>query len=117
MKKYKSRILYHGGSLPIPSYFQKGKIKLFNGQLDISAKGKEAKYNIHINIPVENIKAVSAYENKYYSSTAYMLNLEYMDSNGKQEAIDIEIRSFGKRGRARAISQYWAKILLEEKEK
>ena len=114
MKKYKSKILYHGGSIAIPSYFQKGKIKLEGDQLDISAKGKEAKYDIHITIPVRNIQSVSAYENKYYSSTAYMLKLEFIDSHKKQENIDLEIRSFGKRGRARAISQFWAKTLSEK---
>lgn len=114
MEKYKSRILYHGGSIPIPSYFQKGKIKLEGDQLDISAKGKESKYNIHISIPVKNIQSVSAYENKYYSSTAYMLKLEFIDSSEKTENVDLEIRSFGKRGRARAISQFWAKTLSEK---
>jgi hypothetical protein len=116
MKKYTSRILYHGGSNPVPSYYQKGKIKLEGDQLDISAKGKEAKYDIRISIPVENIQSVSAYENKYYSSTAYMLRLEYQDLDGKKEDIDLEIRSFGKRGRARTISQFWAKTLSEKNE-
>jgi len=114
MKKIKSRILYHGGSLPIPSYFQKGKIILKGEQFEISAKGKEPKYDIHIKIPLNNIQTVSAYEKKYYSSTAYMLKLEYLDSDGRKEDIDLEIRSFGKRGRARAISQNWAKTLSEK---
>ena len=114
MKKYKSRILYHGGSLPVPSYFQKGKIRLADGIVDISAKGKEDKYSIHLNFPVENIQSVSAYESKYYSSTAYMLKISFTGTDGKQEDIDLEIRSFGKRGRAQAISQFWAKTLLEK---
>ena len=99
--------------MPVPSYFQKGSITLEGDQLDIFAKGKEDKYNIHICIPVKNIRNVSAYENKYYSSTAYMLKLEFNDRDGKKEDIDLEIRSFGKRGRARAISQAWAKKLSE----
>jgi len=114
MKKLKSRILYHGGSLPVPSYFQKGKITLKGEQFEISAKGKEAKYDIHIKLPLENIQTVSAYENKYYSSTAYMLKLEFINKDGKEANIDLEIRSFGKRGRARAISQFWAKTLSEK---
>ena len=114
MKKIKSRILYHGGSMPVPSYFQKGKIKLEGDQLEISAKDKETKDDIHIRVPVENIQTVSAYENKYYSSTAYMLRLEFIGQDGKKEDIDLEIRSFGKRGRARAISQFWAKTLSEK---
>ena len=114
MKKYKSRILYHGGSLPVPSYFQKGKIKLKDGRVEIFAKGKQDKYDIHIYIPIENIQTASAYENKYYSSTAHLLKLEFLDTNGKKEDIDLEIRSFGKRGRARAISQFWAKTLSEK---
>jgi len=114
MKKYKSRILYHDGSLPIPSYFQKGKIRLENDRVDIYAKGKEDKYTIHRSFPMGNIQAVTAYESKYYSSTAYMLKIEFIGEGGEKEYVDIEIRSFGKRGRARAISQYWAKILSEK---
>jgi len=113
-KIYKSRILYHGGSLPIPSYFQKGKIRLEDGQVEIFAKGKEDKYSIHLAIPVENIQRASAYEHKYYSSTAYMVKLEFEGKNSEKEDIDLEIRSFGKRGRARAISQFWAKTLSEK---
>ncbi len=115
MKKIKSRILYHGGSLPVPSYFQKGKIKLEKDRIEISAKGKEARYDIHITIPLDHIYKVSAYENKYYSSTAYMLKIEFEGSDKKKETIDLEIRSFGKRGRARAISQFWAKTLMNAK--
>jgi hypothetical protein len=116
VKKYKSRILYHGGSMPVPSYFQKGKIKLENGQVEILAKGKEPKYNIHIKLPLENIQTAIAHENKYYSSTAHMLKIEFLDLDGNKEDIDLEIRSFGKRGRTRAISQYWEKILSEKLE-
>lgn len=111
-KTYKSRILYHGGSLSVPSYFQKGKIKLEDGRVEIFAKGKEDKYSIHLVIPLEHIHGVSAYEHKYYSSTAYMLKLEFEGKNSEKEDINLEIRSFGKRGRARAISQFWARILL-----
>lgn len=100
--------------MPVPSYFQKGKIKLEDGQIEISVKGKEKKYDIYLTIPLENIHTVSAQENKYYSSTAYMLRLEFTGRDGKKEDIDLEIRSFGKRGRARAISQFWAKTLSEK---
>ena len=114
MKKIKSRVLYHGGSMPVPSYFQKGKIKLEGEELEISVKGKEKKYDIYIKIPLGNIQRASAQENKYYSSTAYMLRIEFVNNDGKKEDIDLEIRSFGKRGRARAISQFWAKTLSEK---
>jgi hypothetical protein len=43
-----------------------------------------------------------------------MLRLEFIGKDGKKEDIDLEIRSFGKRGRARAISQFWAKTLSEK---
>jgi len=39
--------------------------------------------------------------------------VRYIDKNGKEENLELEIRSFGRRGRAQAISQLWAEALAK----
>ena len=116
IKNYKSKILYHGGSYPVPSYHQKGKMILKNRNISIAAKGKKANHEIKIEIPARNIIKVVTEEKKYYSSTAYMLNIHFVDRNEKEESVELEIRSFGRRGRAQAIARWWAETLTTIKE-
>ncbi|MDX9786193.1 MAG: hypothetical protein RBT11_05445 [Desulfobacterales bacterium] len=114
MKKLKSRILYHGGTLPIPAYFQKGHLVFEKNVLTINAKAKDRRFDIDVRIPMERLASVTAAEKKYYSSTAYMLEIHYRNEANKEERLEIEIRSFGRRGRAQAISRNWANILNGE---
>ncbi len=113
MKGLKSKVIYHGGSLPVPTYFQKGKIEIKEGAFHFYTKGESLKYPIDINIPIANIKSVVAEEKKYYSSVGYFLIVRYIDTKGKEENLELEIRSFGRRGRAQAISQLWAETLAK----
>lgn len=113
MKRLKSKVIYHGGSLPVPSYFQKGKIEIKEGAFHFHTRGESLKYPIDINIPIANIKSAVAEEKKYYSSVGYCLIVRYIDKNGKEENLELEIRSFGRRGRAQAISQLWAEALAK----
>ena len=114
MKKWKSRVLFHGGSIPIPSYYQKGKIEIKADVFEFKAGAKVAKYNIDIRFPLTDIYTVKAKEKKYYSSTAYMLIIEYKGQNGSRESLELEIRSFGRRGRAQAIARLWADRLTSK---
>lgn len=111
MKALKSKVIYHGGSLPVPSYFQKGEIRLREGAFYFCTKGKSSHYPIDISIPLGNIKSAVAEEKKYYSSVGYLLIVRYVDNNGKEEELELEIRSFGRRGRAQALSRLWAEAL------
>ena len=111
MKKLKSKVIYHGGSLPVPSHFQKGTLELKDNHLLFCAQGESQKYHININIPCANIRGVIAEEKKYYSSTGYFLTIQYTDNDGIQQKIDIEIRCFGRRGTALVVSQLWARTL------
>ena len=116
MKKWKSRILFHGGSIPVPSYFQKGRIEIQGDRFRLSARGKAAQDDIDIHFPLNRIQTAEVREKKYYSSTAYMLNSGYVDSDDKPASLELEIRSFGRRGRARAIARLWAKHLSLQSE-
>ncbi len=100
----------------MPSYHQKGKIILKNNNLSIVAKGKKANHEIKIEIPAKNVIKAVTEEKKYYSSTAYMLNITFRDRNAKEESVELEIRSFGKRGRAQAIARWWAESLTTLRE-
>lgn len=111
MKKLKSGVIYHGGSIDIPSHLQKGVIRLDNGVFSFEAKGKSPVFNIDIRIPEEDIISAKTEEHKYYSSVGYLLILEYLDNHGIKQKIELEIRSFIRRGRAQAISRLWAEIL------
>lgn len=111
MKELKSKVIYHGGSLPVPSYLQKGEIQLRNGSFHFYTKGKSLKYPIDVSVPIANIRSAVAEERKYYSSIGYFLIIEYINNHGEKEKLEFEIRSFGRRGRAQAILQLWAEAL------
>ncbi|MCP4666152.1 MAG: hypothetical protein GY849_07275 [Deltaproteobacteria bacterium] len=113
MKKLKSRVIYHGGSIPVPSHLQKGLIQVEEGSFRFMAAGKSAKHDIHMSIPVDRIKSAKAEERKYYSSMGYFLIIQFLDKDGKEGALDLEIRSFVRRGRAQAISRLWAETLSD----
>jgi hypothetical protein len=114
MKKFKSRVLFHGGSIPIPSYYQKGKIKIIQDEFEFKASGKKSKHDIYVRVPLSRVSGARTEEKKYYSSTAYMLIVDYLDTDGKAETLELEIRSFGRRGRAQAISRLWAETLRKQ---
>jgi len=114
MKKLKSGVIYHGGSIDTPSHLQKGIIRLDNGTFSFQAEGKSPLFNIDIRIPEKDIISAKAEERKYYSSVGYFLILEYLDNHRKKQKIDLEIRSFIRRGRAQAISRLWAEILTHK---
>ena len=114
MKKIKSRILYHDGTLPIPAHFQKGKLVFADNMLCVNAKAKDRRFDINLTIPTQKLIKVVAAEKKYYSSTGYMLEIMYLSEESRQETIEIEIRSFGKRGRTQAITRNWANLLNEQ---
>lgn len=111
MNKLKSKVLYHGGSIPVPSHLQKGVIELEEGSFYFTASGKSPKHDIKMTVPVDRIRRAKAEERKYYSSMGYFLVLEFLDKNGKEETLELEIRSFVRRGRAQAISRLWAETL------
>lgn len=111
MNKMKSKVIYHGGSIPVPSYLQRGTIEINAGTLSFSARGRESKYDIDIVIPIEKISEARTEERKYYSSVGYFLIVEYEDENGGKQELELEIRAFIRRGRALAISQWWAETL------
>ncbi len=111
MKKIKTKIHYCGGSLPVPSHLQKGTIEIKDKSFCLTAKGKSEKYAIDIRIPLSNIKKAVSIEKKYYSSIGYLLHIEYLDDSGKEEEIELEIRCFIRRGRTRALMNYWAENL------
>ena len=114
MEKFKSKVLYHGGSIPVPSHLQKGLIELEEGSFYFTASGKSPKHDIQMTIPVDWIKSAKAEERKYYSSMGYFLVIEFLDKDGKEETLELEIRSFVRRGRAQAISMLWAETLSEK---
>lgn len=114
MKKLASRILYHGGTLPIPAYFQKGKLVYEKNVLSVNARAKDRKFDVALHIAKDRLIKVTAVEKKYYSSTAYMLQIFYKNEENREEMLEIEIRSFGRRGRAQAISRCWAETLMAE---
>jgi hypothetical protein len=115
MKKLKTGIIYHGGSIPVPSYLQKGTIELRDQRLLIQARGKPSQPVIDLEIPLDRLRRAAAEERKYYSSVGYFLVLEYSDEKGEDANLELEIRSFVRRGRAQALSRYWAESLSKEK--
>ena len=113
MKKTKSKVIYHGGSIPVPSYLQRGTIEIDAGILAFNAQGREPRYHIDISIPLKKIIGARAEERKYYSSVGYFVIIEYKDENDAKQELELEIRAFIRRGRALAISQWWAKKLSQ----
>lgn len=113
MDKLKTKVIYQGGSLPVPSYNQKGIIRLQDNVLYFEAKGKSPQYDIDATIPLANLRKAAAEERKYYSSVGYFLVIGFIDHQGDEQTLELEIRSFVRRGRAQAISRLWASRLNE----
>jgi hypothetical protein len=111
MPSLKSKVIYHGGSLPVPSRLQKGLIQLEAESLHVTAKGETRRYDLDLHIPLDRITRVRAEERKYYSSVGYFLVIEYAGDGERPERLELEIRSFVRRGRAQAISRLWAETL------
>jgi len=111
MKKIKTKVLYCGGSLPVPSRLQKGIIEIKNGSFCFRVKGQPEKHAIDIRIPLANIKRAVPEEKKFYSSVGYFLRVEYLGDNGKSEEIEMEIRCFIRRGRTQALMNLWVEML------
>jgi hypothetical protein len=111
MKKIKTRIHYCGGSIPVPSHFQKGTIEIKDNAFHLAAKGKSAKHSVDIRIPLKHIIRATPVEKKYYSSVGYFLHVGYLDGSGNEQDIELEIRCFIRRGRTQALMYYWAEEL------
>ncbi len=113
MKKLKSGVIYHGGTLPIPSHLQKGTLKLEAGTLRLLARGKDPRFDVDLRIPLDRIENAAAEERKYYSSVGYFLLIDFRGEDGEANRVDLEIRSFIRRGRTQALCRHWADLLLE----
>jgi hypothetical protein len=111
LKKLKSKVIYHGGTIPVPSHFQKGLLESRDGILHFLAKGKSEQYDIHLSIPLSSLRAVEAEEKKYYSSTGYFLHIQFADTQNALQKLEIEIRCFGRRGTAQAVARLWQETL------
>ena len=111
MKKLKTKVLYCGGSIPVPSHLQKGTIEIKDNAFCLRARGRTGKHDIDISIPITNIKRVLPEEKKFYSSVGYFLHVEYVSDSGKDEDIEMEIRCFIRRGRTQALMHLWVEML------
>ena len=111
MKKWKTRVFYAGGSIPVPSYLQKGTIEIRDGAFCFRAGKKIEKHTIDIRIPLTDIKRVIPVEKKFYSSVGYFLHVDYLGDKGREESIELEIRCFIRRGRTQALMHLWVEML------
>jgi len=111
VKNLKTKVLYCGGSLPVPSHLQKGVIEIRDGLFYFRARGKSPKHTIDIRIPMANIKRVVPEEKKFYSSVGYFLRVAYVDDDGRDEEIEMEIRCFIRRGRTQVLMNHWVEML------
>lgn len=102
----KDKVIYFGGSLPIPCRYQKGVLALEDGVVTFRA-GEE----IDLAIPLTSLKEVRMEEVKYYSSIGYFLRLEYEDDNGQLQHLVVEMRSFVRRGWALYKARRWVEEL------
>jgi len=111
MEKLRSKVIYHGGTLPVPCRLQKGTLCLDGSRLILSAKDPDGRYDIGLSIPRDSIREVASEEKKYYSTTGYFLMLGYADSAGELHRLEIELRCFCRRARGRAALRMWIAAL------
>lgn len=108
MKPLKSGVIYHGGTLPVPSRLQKGTLELQGGVLRLQARCEDPRFDLNLRIPFERIERAAAEERKYYSSVGYFLVIDYRGEEESTTRIELEIRSFIRRGRTQALCRHWA---------
>ena len=102
----KSKVIYFGGSLPIPSHHQKGTLAFENDVITFRA-GDE----IDLVIPLKRLRGVKKEVVKYYSSIGYFLRIEYEDERGQPQHLMLEVRSFIRRGRTLYKTRRWVEEL------
>lgn len=102
----KDKVIYFGGSLPIPCRYQKGVLALEDGVVTFRADEE-----IKVTIPVVSLKEVRMEEVKYYSSIGYSLRLEYEDERGQPQHLVVEVKSFVRRGWALYKARRWVEEL------
>ncbi len=111
MKNLRTKIIYRGGSIPVPSYLQKGEIRIKDGLFCVKARGGKSDHSIDLSIPLKQITKAVALEKKYYSSVGYFLLVEYLDEKGTGQTIEMEIRCLIRRGRTQALMNLWVEML------
>jgi hypothetical protein len=111
MKSLKSKIIYQGGTLPVPSRLQKGIIRIQGDRFLLRCPQENPLYDLDLNLPLTRILSAQARERKYYSSVAYLLIVDFLDQQEQRQTLELEIRSFIRRGRAQALSRFWAELL------
>jgi len=111
MAKLRTKVLYHGGSLKVPTRYQKGVLALGEGTLSFRARGRTLEEKITLTIPVEKLKRVTMEERMYYSSIGYFLRIEFSDDQDMPGELIVEVRSFLRRLRALLTAQKWVEVL------
>mgnify|MGYP000049961449 CR=1 FL=1 len=104
----KDKVIYFGGSLPVPCRHQRGVLALEDETITFRA-GQE----IEVAIPLARLRGVRMEEVKYYSSIGYFLRLEYEDEGGQPQHLLLEVRSFIRRGRALYKARHWVQELSQ----
>lgn len=113
MKPLKSGVIYQGGTLPIPCRLQKGTVGLEEGALRLLARAKDPRFDLDLRIPLDRIERAAAEERKYYSSVGYFLVIDFRGEDGAPARVELEIRSFIRRGRTQALCRHWAEVLSD----
>jgi hypothetical protein len=113
MAKLRTKVLYHGGSLKVPTRYQKGVLALRRGKLSFRAKGRTPQEMIDLTIPVEKLRRVTLEERMYYSSIGYFLRIEFVDDGDVPGELIVEVRSFLRRLRALLTAKKWVEVLRD----
>lgn len=80
--------------------------KAFSVQLDPNGKGP----GLDLGVAFHRIQAVKAFQKKSYSSSFYLVEIEYMDNSGNLQSITLELRVFLRRGQALQAARAWKQV-------
>ena len=105
-----SKVIFHASTLGLPERQQLGTASLSKDGFRLELAGKDRVEPFSITIPLDRIANLRTFQKKTYSSTFYVVQVDYEDEQGSPAMLACEIRVFLRRGQALATLQAWKEL-------
>jgi len=106
----RTKIIFHASTLNLPERQQLGVATLSPAGFTLDIEGAGDLKPFGIAIPLDWITNLRVFQKKTYSSTFYVIQVDYMNDEGKPAMLAVEIRVFLRRGQALAVAKTWKEL-------
>jgi hypothetical protein len=103
----KSKIIFHASTLGIAERQQLGVAELSPSGFRLELRATRDASAVAVAVPFSSVQNVRAFQKKTYSSTFYLVHVDFFNDAGKPCMVAFEIRVFLRRGRAVTAARAW----------